>query len=76
MSLSYLNYFKQKQSRLKKKKTNFESPLNCLKNVDTGPAMGRELLPEILLEQSVFEVGDRWAPDWTFTKSQPPLCIS
>lgn len=72
MSLWYLNYFKQKQSRLR----NFEPPLNCLKNVDTGPAMGRELLTEILLEQSVFEVGDRWAPDWTFTKSQPPLCIS
>ena len=31
--------------------------------------MGRGLLPEILFEQSVFEVGDRWAPDWISTKS-------
>ena len=54
---------------------NFEPLLNCLKNVDTGHVMGRDLLSEILLEQSVFEIGDRWAPDLTFTKSQP-LCIS
>ena len=30
----------------------------------------------IFTVQGTSEVGDRWAPGWKFTISQPPLCIS